>query len=224
MKYGHLGALLLAAGCNNAGYDANAIRPTYGWDAGCTAVKVSGHGFGDNVTATIGGIEVLNLVRPTDLEDLNFFFFADTPVATEAGAQDLKVTSDDEEATVVDAFYYLTCPSPGYLEVVDPDAGLAAGATVSLGGCSLDAATMQVVLADVAGVVADATADLTQDCGVAYASFDVPAVAAGTYYLLIVDSTSGDVLNPASGDPRTCVPDTGAPCDPPFVVTIGGAR
>lgn len=223
MRHWHLGLLLFAAGCNSAGYEAVAIRPTFGWADGCTAVKISGHGFGDEVSATVGGNAVEDITRAEAEEDQQFFFFGTMP-AGDPGAQDLVVTSDGKESTVEAAFYYVACTGPATLETVTPNDGVAAGATVSLAGCGFDVATQQVRIIDPTGTVASTTASLTADCGTAYASFTAPTMPDGDYWVFIEDIASGDVLNPVTGDPRECALDTAADCAAPRTITYGGAE
>jgi hypothetical protein len=228
MRHWYLGALLLIAGCNSAGYRAVTIRPTYGWVDGCASVKISGHGFGTDISATVGGNAVTDITRPDNPDDQTFFFFANTPAAADAGAQDVVVTSDGKDSTIPMAYYYVACPATPQLDSVSPDSGIASGDTISLGGCNIDATGMRVMLVDKAGVNAGATVSLTSDCGTAFASFTAPAVDDGTYYVEVIDSDD-NVINPATGDYSDCVSQhpldsSGAACDAPLEITYGGAR
>ncbi len=233
MKYWFLGALLLA-GCNKVPFDAVTIRPTYGWQDGCTSVKISGASLGDSISATIGGTAVTDIERPEDEEDRTFFFFAVTPPNAEVGVQDVTVTSDGKTDTITGTggFYYVACPAAPEIEAFAPTEGLTAGATISMSGCNIDTAALSVRVIDATGAEV-ATADLTSDCGTAYASFAAPDLADGTYMVLIVDG-DGTVVHPATGDPIVCAasgddPDSGdsaAPeppvCDPAIEITYGG--
>lgn len=223
MRHWHLGLLLVSAGCNKAGYEAVAIRPISGWLDGCATVEITGHGFGDEISASIGSNEVTDITRPDDEEERTFSFFATVPAGDAVGATDVLVTSDGKESTIAGGYYYLECPAPGTIDGLAPEEGVAAGDTVSIAGCGLDASTMEVVIYDPAGVVADVTATLTSDCGTAFVSFTAPALADGEYEILVRDSTTHAVLNPVTGDPRECPIDTSAPCDAAHTITYGGA-
>lgn len=242
MRYWLVGALFLV-GCNKVGYDAVTIRPTYGWEDGCTTVKISGHGFGNEVSATINGNEVASITRPEDEADHEWYFFGDTPAWTgteeEGRFGTVTVTSDGEESTIEDAFYYVACPGPGYIESVSPDAGITAGDTISLGGCGL-AAGYQAQLYDTNSGTPQkvgTAAALTSTCGTAFADFvapdlTTPRLAANTYWLAIEDA-DGNIVNPSSGDITTCdrtEVDSDAPADTDldtvscFSITYGGGE
>lgn len=222
------GALLLAA-CNDAGYEAVTIRPTYGWADGCTDVKISGHGFADDVSATIGG-EAVTDVTPATLEvNREFFFYATTPPATGdmvAAHNDVVVTSDGEDSTIPNGFYYVACMGAPLVEdfgvVVGNDftqAGapvtirsdaITTGDTVEYAGCNLPTGG-SVVIADPTGTEDDAAADLTNDCSTAIASFEAPTLTGGaTYWIFLLDDSDA-IIEPACAhdactpDPRDCV-------------------
>jgi len=191
-------------------------------------VKISGHGFGDAVSATIGGNIVTDITRPDNADDQPFFFFANTPAASDAGAQDVTVTSDGSVSTIPMAFYYVACPASPQIDSMSPDSGVANGDTISLGGCNIDASGMTVQLVDETLALASVTASLTSDCGTAFASFTAPDLPDGKYLVQILDSND-NVVFPATGDYFTCLAahpldSSGAACDAPLEITYGGAR
>lgn len=222
------GALLLAA-CNDAGYDAVSIRPTYGWADGCTDVKISGHGFADDVSATIGGEAVTDISLATLENNQGFVFYGTTPPATAdmvATHNDVTVTSDGEDSVIPMAYYYVACMGDPLVEdfgvVVGNDFAqngtpvtlrsdaIETGDTVEYAGCNLPTGG-SVVIADPSGTEADASADLSNDCSTAVASFEAPTLTAGgTYWIFLLDS-NGDIIEPAcsvggcTADPRDCV-------------------
>ncbi len=212
---------LLLTSCNLVGYGAVSIRPSSGWADGCTAVKISGHGFEDSVTATVGGAAVTDLALPPDVEDsldVGFWFTAVTPAGTN-GASDVVVTNGDEEDTIPEAFYYLTCPAAPYPEALVPEAGVASGDSVSFHGCGLDAGAMKVEIRDPNGVQADTQVDLTSACLTAHVSFAAPDLPDGDYLVYITDGAGSDLY------PIPCdTGDTGTACDAPFTLTYGGAE
>lgn len=253
MRLSSLGVLVLAAGlsgCNDAGYEAVSIRPTYGWIDGCTDVKISGHGFGDEISATIGGSDVLDLTRPEgegvdgEPEEL-FFFFARTPAGSAVGEAPVTVTSDGESSTFPDpalseeargAFYYVACPGAPLIESPAPGApveGVSSGDTVSLAGCGFDADTMEVRVQDPTLLLGEdpVHADLVSDCLTAYTSFAAPDLADGSYDVILVEAgscaaddpvTDCNVVHPATGYP--CTPDSATTCNPNLILTYGGAE
>ncbi|MBW1877280.1 MAG: hypothetical protein JRJ84_02865 [Deltaproteobacteria bacterium] len=216
--------IIMLVGCNNAGYRAVSIRPSAGWIDGCTDVRISGHGFGDEVSATVGGAEVMNITRPTgEIQgdpDSEFYFFASTPAGDAPGDVAVFVTSDGDEDEIPQGFYYLACWGDPYIDSMSPDEGVASGDAISLRGCNIDADTYSITVTDPTGTTADQDVALTEDCLTAYASFTAPSVPDGTYYVLI---KSGDtVLHPATGWP--CQADSATYCEPPLMITYGGAE
>ncbi len=220
--------LLGILGCD-VGYDAVAISPIYGWVDGCNVVTVTGHGFGEAMGATIDGKALTDIVLPTGALDKGYRFDAVVPAGSAAGTFDVVVTSDGQTSTIggTGGYTYVACPQRGYLEGLDTTTA-AAGATVTLSGCSLDTAlSAQLVNAD-GTPAADASGtsvapvSLTSACGTATVTFTVPAVADGAYYLQLLDESGAVVAG--SICPAVDPADTGAlPCtDYPF--TVGSAR
>jgi hypothetical protein len=222
MRLLSLGIIMLV-GCNDAGYRAVSVRPNAGWVDGCTDVRISGHGFGDEVSATIGGSEVFNIVRPDgeiqgDPND-EFYFFASTPAGSDQGDAPVMVTSDGEEDEIPQGFFYMACWGDPFIQSMTPDEGVANGDTVTLRGCNIDADSYSITVEDPTGTLAPVeNIALTSDCLTAYASFTAPALPSGTYYALI---KSGDtVMHPATGWP--CEADSATYCEPPLMITYGG--
>jgi hypothetical protein len=221
--------LILLLGCNTAGWDAVSISPIYGWVDGCSPITISGHGFSDKATATIGGQAVTGITQPDRDLDKGYLFTATVPAATAAGYADVVVTDGENTATITGtgAYYYVACPAPGYLEALSPTDGITAGATISMTGCGFDPAAVRVQIVDSAGTAAGDAIELTPVCGTASVSFTAPALADGTWYLELIDPT-GTVLSGTPCPPvDTAVPadtsDTAAACtDTPIV--YGSAR
>lgn len=219
---------LLGGSCNNAGFDAVSIRPIYGWAEGCGPVRVSGHGFGDDVTVSLGDGDVATMQVPLESptvpsDEVNKGFYVEGVMPASPGGggvyADVIVTTGGQTDVIEGAFYYVACPGVGYVEGLAPSEGLLGGETVSLSGCGLDAAGLQAWLVDGAGVPAhQSPLPLTSICRTASVSFTAPALPAGAYYLLLTDLEG----NPVSGG----APDTGdtAALAHALVLSFGGAR
>lgn len=223
----HLFILLLSLlSCNQSGFDAVAIRPIYGWTDGCTAVTITGRGFGDDVTAKIGDQALTGVtVPPADDIDHGYAMTGVMPASNFGkGYADVTVTSGDKSSVITGsgAYYYVDCPQPGYIEALSVTEGLATGTTVNITGCGLDSAALKVQLFDADGVTAvGSPIALTSVCGTANVSFTAPAVPAdGTYYLTLVDG-AGTVLAGAPCPPLDSA-DTASTCSD-FKVTYGGS-
>jgi len=219
--------LLLLIGCNTAGFDAVAISPIYGWVDGCSTVTISGHGFSEQATATVGGQSVTGITLPERALDKGYLFTATVPAASAAGYADVVVTDGDNTATITGsgAYYYVACPAVGYLESYGPSEGVTAGATVTITGCGFDAAAVRGQIVDAAGSPQGGAFALTSACGTASVSFEAPALADGTWYLELVDA-DGAVLSGAPCPPEdtaTDTSDTGATCTD-YPLTYGSAR
>lgn len=214
--------------CNNAGFDAVSIRPIYGWAEGCGPVRVSGHGFGDDVTVTIGDKDDTTL--QTTLESVTFpeeeinkgYYVEGVMPASPAGGSvyaDIIVSTGGQTDIIEDAYYYVSCPALGYVEGAGPTEGLVGGETVALSGCNIDSASLQAWLVDGSGVPAhESPLAITSTCRTASGTFTAPALPPGLYYLLLTDMEG----NPVSGG----APDTGdtAALAHAIAFTYGGAR
>ncbi len=198
-------ALLLGTSCSNNTFDAVSIRPIYGWVDGCTAVTVTGRGFGDDIEVYIGDQKVSSLTGATEEIDKGFLVNGIVPPSLLGkGYQDVTVRTGGKEDVITGsgAYYYVECPALGYLESYGPGEGVTAGSSISLGGCGLDAAAVKARILDSTGTAVGSDIALTSNCGTASASFVAPAVPAdGQYYLTLVDA-DGNTL-------------AGAPCPPP---------
>jgi IPT/TIG domain len=231
--YGRWAALasLTLLSCDPYGFKLVSISPIYGWVDGCTDVTVSGHGFDDDITVTIGGTALANLTLPdadANPLDVGYLVRGQTPAGSAGGTfATVSVTSGGETSELVDAFYYETCWYGAYPESADPTEGVTSGATISLSGCNLTAGSVQVRVGTSSNI------DLTSVCGSAQATFTAPAVADGCHYLSFYDS-AGTELFPASGcdvsldcsTDQSVTADTGVtdPCSGVPTLTYGGGR
>lgn len=205
-------------GCD-VGFDAVAISPIYGWEDGCTAVAITGHGFGADVAAKVGENAVTDVTLPTDALTKGFRLDGIVPAGT-PGLHDVTVTSGGETSVITGTggYYYVACPARGWIDVVAAQG--AAGDTVEITGCSLDTG-LKMQLVDSTGTAVGDPAALTSACGTARVTFPVPAVADGSYYLTLVDDAGELVTGAICLPPDTA--DTGYSCtDYPF--TVGAAR
>lgn len=215
-------ALLLGA-CNDAGFALVSISPIYGWTDGCGSITLSGHGIGSDAAATLGSSDIPELTTPEDA-DLRGFQVSGVVPAGPKGFASVTLRSGGQESTLEGAagYYYVECPSAGWVDRATPDVGLTADALVVLEGCGLDTGAVVARLVDAGGVAVSADLPLVSMCGKGTASFTAPALPDGSYFLELVDLASGTVL---SGAP--CAPadsgDTGSTCsDHPL--TYGGAE
>ncbi len=187
--------LLWAAlsGCNDPGFAAVSIDPIYGWVDGCTSIQISGHGFDDDVKATIGGNAVTSVTLPTREVDKGYNFAGTIP-AGKHGYADVEVTSGGETSVLTGTagYYYVECPETGAIDTVGPQQ-LVAGDRVTIVGCGLEATSRKVRLLDGTGVQVGADLALASNCGTAKVIFEAPALPDGTYYIAVVDD-AGNVL------------------------------
>ncbi|MSQ03826.1 MAG: hypothetical protein EXR71_18385 [Myxococcales bacterium] len=204
--------LSLLTSCNEAGYALVSISPIYGYTDGCNAVTLAGHGFGDKLSATIGGAAVPGFAASADKALLGYQAGGTVPAGAH-GFADIVLTSDGVASTLsgTGGYYYVECPAAGTIVSVSPAAELAAGVVVTLDGCGLDAAAVTARIVDAAGVAVGADMPLTTVCGTGAVSFVAPALADGTYYLEIVDLGTGMVLSGAPCGPIDSA-DTGSSC------------
>lgn len=192
------------ASCNEVGFDAVSIRPIYGWVDGCTAVSIGGHGFGDDVKVTIGGSDLVNAALPEkDSLDYGYQVTGLTPPGTQPGYATVTVSTGGQSADVFGDFYYEACPLAAYPESASPDSGLAAGTTVTLGGCNL--------MGDYQVKVGTANpVSVTTACSTAYVTFSAPDLPAGDYYVAILDGSGNQLMpDPASGCDTTAAVGSG---------------
>lgn len=208
-------------GCG-APFDAVAISPIYGWVDGCNTVTITGNRFGSDVTATIGGQPVTGIVLPTAALDVGFRFDAVVPAASAPGIYDVAVTTGGVTDVITGSggYTYIACPARGTIDATGAASG-AAGDSVGIEGCSLDAG-LKVQLVGSDGVAVGDAATLTSACGTARTTFTVPSVPDGDYYLQLVDE-GGAVVTGAICPPGDTA-DTAAPAcvDHPF--SVGAAR
>lgn len=212
----------ILASCNTPPFNVVSVKPIYGWVDGCNEVKVSGSGFAGDATVAFGGVEVPVGTRGEGMDE-GYWLTAVMPAASTgaSGYVDVTVNSGGASDTVPGAYYYVACPVLGNIEVVDPAEGLSAGTNVSVWGCGLDATQLRVKLVDPTGATpASEPVALTADCSTAQTHFAAPTMPAGTYDVLLVDSTETTVYPPDYG----CVPDSATACYPVFTVTYGGAK
>ncbi len=182
------------SGCNDAGYAVVSIDPIYGWTDGCTAIAFGGHGFSDDLSATVGGNPVGNITLPTRAIDKGFAFSGTLPAGSH-GYADVVVTSAGVESKLsgTAGFYYVECPAAGTIDTLGPE-NVVAGTAVTIVGCGLDATALLVRLTDSTGTPVTADVGTTSECGTGKVSFVAPALAAGTYLVSLVNS-AGDVIS-----------------------------
>lgn len=199
----------MLAGCNDAGFAAVALTPIYGWEDGCTAVSVTGHGFSKDIAVKIGGNPVENAAGeaatpewPADKAAQGYSVVAYVPAAGGKGYADVEVVSGGETSVLggTAGYYYVECPlTLGYADA-NQSCGTTAGATLEVSGCNLDVAQVQVMILDADGAPAIAAAlPLVSTCRDGHATFVAPDLPDGVYYATIVD-LAGTVL---SGTPCT---------------------
>jgi hypothetical protein len=202
-----------------------AIRPSFGYLDGCTPVVVSGSALGTDATLTLGGTPMLDVVapgldpaRPAHAQDVGFRYDALTPPRSgaETGFVDLVLTVSGRALTLPDAFYYVACPGTVHVDAATPDADLTPGDTVALDGCGLDVDGIVGRLVDDAGA-AVASLALASVCGTGRASFAVPDVPAGDYWIELVadDGTTWGgacLAEPGDSGDESAVADTADPC------------
>lgn len=185
----------LLASCNTPGFDAVSISPIYGWTGGCNTVRVSGHGFAEDATVTVGAVDLPIAARGEGI-DAGYWVegaLPADPVRT-AGYATVAVHSAGQTSTLPDAYYFVACPQNGNLESLDTETAVG-GQAVAMRGCSLGAdLTVRLTLRD--GDGADAVqVPVTPTCGSTDATFTAPTLADGLYDVALVD-TAGDVVFP----------------------------
>lgn len=212
------------------------IRPMYGWVDGCTAVKVGGHGFGDDAQVLLGGTALTDLTFPdpeAESLDVGYVLYGVTPPKSDGqpGWVDLTVETGGTSSTVAGIYYYQACPGAPWPEALSVTEGVTAGTAISVTGCSLDAAAYTVKVGDSDPV------PLSSVCGTAQVTFAAPQQDEGTWFLGFFDSAGiqvypdpacditvpvGDYVPPVDADTS----DTAAPWDPcsgAVTLTYGGA-
>jgi hypothetical protein len=96
---------------------------TYGPTAGGTNVTITGNGFVNGATVTIGGTPATNVIVVNDTT-----ITATTPAGT-AGARDVIVTTPNGSGTLPNGFHYTDAPAPTVMAIT-PASGTTAGGTV----------------------------------------------------------------------------------------------
>ena len=181
--------------CNTAGFDAVSISPIYGWTDGCNTVRVSGHGFAEDATVTLGTLELPISARGEGI-DAGYWIEGTLPAAAaaQAGYATVSVNSAGATSTIADAYYYVACPAEGTLDSLDTET-VAAFQNVTMQGCGLSA-TLLVQLTPRGGTAEDAVrVPITSTCGTASTSFVAPDLPDNLYDVQIVNP-AGDVLFP----------------------------
>jgi hypothetical protein len=225
--------LLLALLACDRGFDAVAISPIYGWVDGCNAVAVTGHGFGDDVTAMVGGQPLRDAAPARGLLTRGYRLDGTVPPAARSGTVDVVVTTGGASDTITGSggYTYVACPQRAYVETIDTSEG-APGALVTLNGCSLDTALRVRLLAGDGSPAraADGTtpvpAPLVSVCGTARAAFQVPAVPEGAYFVQLLREDdivlAGEVCTAA--DSGTTSDSGSSDACAPIPFTVGAAR
>jgi len=218
--------LLAGLACEDRlGFDAVSLFPTQGWQDGCTNVRMGGHGFTDDFSATLNGNPIAitpGLPDPAETPlDVGFEKYGMTPPG-EHGFADYKATDGEDSATVTNAFFYLECPAAPYVETVE-----AVDGTITITGCGFDAANTGGYLVPKGGDITNpkerlGAFDLSAECGTATVSLSPGAGAPPGVYELYLSVDGGTTFLP---DP-TCVDkdtaDTAGACPSAPIVTIKG--
>ena len=195
-----LGALALQS-CNTVGFGVVSIKPVFGYVDGCTPVKVSGHGYGDDVKVTIGGVDLVDQVAPTAELDVGYFVTGTTPPGAAVGYVGVEATSGgvtddiafaeqdlDGDGVADDGdFYYQACPYDAFPEVLSQYSDVSSGTVIDMTGCNLkDGYQIKVGPAN--------PVSMTVTCSTANASFTAPDLPEGDYYVAVVDSSGTQVF------------------------------
>lgn len=220
------GIVAVAAGlasCNATaiGFGVVSVTPIYGWEDGCNAVAVRGHGFDDGATAAFGTAPLEDAELPgTDASERGFQLWGTAPAGTDGYADIVVTNGDGETSTLAGGYRYLACPRdflPEYVTPQSPDGSVTAGTVIDVTGCNLGGAT-KVKVGDADPV------PLTLGCRTATATFVAPAAADGDQTVLFLNDADEEKFPapcPADGD----TDDTAVPaCDEAFVLTYGGAQ
>ena len=214
--------LLAGLACEDRlGFDAVSLFPTQGWEDGCTEVKMGGHGFTDDFSATLNGnpIELIE-DHPEVLElDVGFEKWGQTPPG-EHGFADYKATDGDDSATVDNAFFYLACPAAPYVEAVE-----AVDGTITISGCGFDASSTTAYLVPKGGDLAKKSKgpfDLSEECGSAIVSLSPGAGAPPGVYELYLSLDGGKTFLPDPDCVDKDTADTAVVCEAAPIVTIKG--
>ena len=200
--------------CYDNGFAIVSTAPIYGCVDGCEAIRISGHGFSKDATATVGGNAVTGIEWPARELDQGYFITGIMPASSNGkGYADVVVKSGGESSTLTStaAYYYVECPGAGHVDYLSAQSNIAAGDVIEIHGCGLDVATQSVRIVDGKGTAVGADIPLTATCGTAVDTFTAPTVSAGGYYFELVDS-AGEIL---SGAPcLACDPDEICDDDP----------
>jgi hypothetical protein len=223
---------MAAVGCALLAPRFESVTPEYGYVDGCTPITLGGADIGTEATVTIAGQPLLAIAAaaydtafPEWAQDVGFEYTGLTPPAPsgQPGYVDVVMTipADKEGGdaivrTLPKGFYYLACPAEVHVDALGlPTADetgdtfgpvaqpTAAGATIDVSGCGLDAASVVAELRNPADGAVVATMPLEATCGTAEVQFTIPAeTVPGTYFFTL--SKDGVV---AYGE--SCFSDTG---------------
>ena len=217
--------LLAGLACEDRlGFEAVSLFPTQGWEDGCTEVKMGGHGFTDDFSATLDGEPIALIDDHPEVAELDVGFekWGTTPPG-EHGLADYKATDGDDSSTVTNAFFYLSCPAAPYVEHVDVLDG-----TITLSGCGFDAASTDAYLVPKGGNPTDPKSgvlgpfDLSQTCGSAIVSISPGAGAPPGVYELYLSLDGGKTFLPDPNCVDKDTADTAVACEAAPIVTIKG--
>ncbi len=212
--------LLAGLACEDRlGFDAVSLYPTHGWVDGCTNVRMGGHGFTDDFTATLDGNPIAidsSLPDPAETPlDVGFEKYGTTPPG-EQGFADYEAKDGSDTVKIANSFFYETCPGAPFVETVEVIDG-----DVTISGCGFDAGATRAYLVAKGGDP-KGTDDfkLTSVCGTATVSFGTGG-APGTYELyLSLDGGTTFIPDPYCVDKDTA--DTAVVCEAAPIVTIKG--
>ena len=186
-----LGAIMLLPSCNTPSFRAVSVRPIYGWADGCNSVKISGAGFEDDVSVSVGDDPLMSLATPEAEIDQGYYVTGVIPPLDLAASEYVTITvsSGGESDDVLDDFYRIACPAPILVEGMSPTTGLAAGGDVTIGGCHIyDTHTVSI-----GGESATISNVSSCEGGTDTGSFAAPDVADGFWHVAYYDSTGAEI-------------------------------
>lgn len=218
-----LPAVAALMSCNTPSFRVVTVKPIYGWTDGCTEVRVSGSGFDEASTLSVGGTSV-DVIARGEGADAGYWVNAYTPPSSTgaSGDVDVTLTSAGESGTITGGFHYVQCPEGGTVDNVyasatipepydpwtpaAPSSSVTSGTDVTITGCGIDFTSLKVKLVSEADGTEANLITPTQTCGTGVGHFTVPTLTDGAWDVLLVDAND-TIFYPSD---YGCVPDTGA--------------
>lgn len=196
-----------------------AVDPEFAYVDGCTDIVLQGAKLGTDATVTIGGVALLSLKAaendkklPDYAQDVGFKYFGVSPPAPngEPGFQDVVMTVGQDQFTLPKGFYYMACPGELTIDSVDFGVGATAGSSVTLTGCGIEADKVTGHLLSAVDGTDAGSFTLASSCLTAKATFNIPNVAPGDYWLQLVHE-DGSTYGGICPDQAPVVTDTDSP-------------